>query len=86
MQRFRLVLRLALIGFALFVGSGPRPLLAATQSSCKLNSEDGKIKHVIYIQFDNVHLRRDNPNVPSDLEQMPHLLNFIKSNVTLDNK
>jgi len=26
------------------------------------------------IQFDNVHLRRDDPNVPSDLEQMPNLL------------
>lgn len=39
---------------------------------------------MIYIQFDNVHLRRDNPNVPSDLEQMPHLLNFITQNGTLD--
>jgi hypothetical protein len=29
------------------------------------------IKHVIYIQFDNVHFTRDNPNVPSDLEQVP---------------
>jgi len=35
------------------------------------------IKHVVYIQFDNVHFRRDNPNVPSDLEQMPNLLNFL---------
>src|SRR5436305_786314 len=41
------------------------------------------IKHVIYVQFDNTHLLRDNPNVPSDLEQMPHLLNFIKSNGTM---
>jgi hypothetical protein len=31
------------------------------------------IKHVIYIQFDNVH-SRDNPNVPSDLEQIPQLI------------
>src|SRR4051812_3172258 len=37
------------------------------------------IKHVIYVQFDNTHLLRDNPNVPSDLEQMPNLLNFIKN-------
>ncbi|HEX8951956.1 MAG TPA: hypothetical protein VF945_08925, partial [Polyangia bacterium] len=28
--------------------------------------------------FDNTHLRRDNPNVPSDLEQMPHLLSFLQ--------
>ena len=36
------------------------------------------VKHVIYLIFDNVHFLRDNPNVPSDLEQMPHLLNFIR--------
>jgi hypothetical protein len=30
-----------------------------------------------------VHLRRDNPNVPSDLEQMPNLLNFILDNGTI---
>ena len=41
------------------------------------------VKHVIQLQFDNVHLRRDNPNVPSDLEQMPNLLNFLKSQGTL---
>src|SRR5215469_11385095 len=41
------------------------------------------VKHVIEIQFDNVHLRRDNPNVPSDLEQMPNLLNFLRSEGTL---
>ncbi|MGB8105932.1 MAG: hypothetical protein WCF47_16845, partial [Pseudolabrys sp.] len=38
------------------------------------------IQRVVYVVFDNVHLRRDNPNVPSDLEQMPNLLNFILSN------
>lgn len=54
-----------------------------TSSSCVLNSPGGQAKHVIYIQFDNVHLTRDNPNVPSDLEQMPNLLNFIKSNGTM---
>jgi len=52
-------------------------------SSCELNSPDRKIKHFIYIQFDNTHFQRDNPNVPSDLEQMPHLLNFIAGNGTL---
>ena len=41
-------------------------------------SPNGQIKHVINIVFDNVHFARDNPNVPSDLEQMPHLLNFLK--------
>ena len=35
---------------------------------------------MIYIQFDNTHLTRDHASVPSDLEQMPHLLNFIEGN------
>jgi hypothetical protein len=37
----------------------------ATTPRCHLGNG---IKHIVYIQFDNVHLRRDNPNVPSDLE------------------
>jgi hypothetical protein len=41
------------------------------------------IKHVVQIQFDNTHFLRDRQNVPSDLEQMPHLLNFIRGNGTL---
>jgi hypothetical protein len=53
------------------------------RSRCQLKSARGDIKHVIYLIFDNVHFLRDNPNVPSDLEQMPHLLNFIRGNGTL---
>src|SRR5215471_14434495 len=56
---------------------------SAPSATCQLG-DNGKIKHVIYLQFDNVHFTRDNPNVPSDLEQMPHLLNFMKSNGTFD--
>jgi len=66
---------------AALIGTG---LLAAASTpagaACQLNSADGKIKHVVYIVFDNVHLRRDNPNVPSDIEQMPNLLNFMLQN------
>jgi hypothetical protein len=51
-----------------------------SNSQCTLRSAHGEIKHVIYVQFDNVHFTRDNPNVPSDLEQMPALLNFIEGN------
>jgi len=61
---------------------------AATQSAsagCQLNSPGGQIKRVVYIIFDNVHLRRDNPNVPSDLEQMPNLLNLLKKGVVSGN-
>src|SRR3989440_7767362 len=43
----------------------------------------GPVQHVIYLQFDNTHFSRDRANVASDLEQMPHLLNFLKSNGTL---
>jgi hypothetical protein len=41
------------------------------------------VTHVIELTFDNVHFFRDNPNVPSDLELMPHLLNFITQNGTM---
>ncbi|GCE24337.1 hypothetical protein [Dictyobacter kobayashii] len=71
----------------LFIGGGEFANAAANKgadnTACKLNSPTGAAKHVISIQFDNVHFTRDNPNVPSDLEQMPNLLNFIKNNGTL---
>ncbi len=41
------------------------------------------MRHVVELTFDNVHFSRDNPNVPSDLEQMPNLLNFLTHNGTL---
>lgn len=59
-------------------------LAVPAQGQCQLNSPSGKIQHVVYIEFDNVHFTRDNPNVPSDLEQMPNLLNFFKEKGTLD--
>jgi hypothetical protein len=46
-------------------------------SSCVLGSSGSRIRHVIYLQFDNTHLSRDNPRVPSDLQQMPNLLDFL---------
>jgi hypothetical protein len=56
---------------------------AGARAACALKSAGERIKHVVYITFDNLHLRRDNPNVPSDLEQMPNLLNFILDNGTI---
>jgi hypothetical protein len=53
---------------------------SADSSSCQLGNG---IKHVIEITFDNVHFNRDNPNVLSDLEQMPALESFITDNGTL---
>jgi hypothetical protein len=49
-------------------------------SACNLGN---LIQHVIHITFDNVHFFRDNPNVPSDLELMPHLKQFLESNGTI---
>ncbi|HEX3630044.1 MAG TPA: hypothetical protein VHW91_06225 [Candidatus Dormibacteraeota bacterium] len=74
------ILPASIAGFASLSSSAP----AAAATGCQLNSANGAIKHVIEIQFDNVHFNRDNPNVPSDLEQMPNLLNFIQGNGTLD--
>jgi hypothetical protein len=69
-----------LAGAALAIASGSAQAAATVQASCKLNSVGHKIQRVVYITFDNVHLTRDNPNVPSDLEQMPNLLNFLQNN------
>jgi hypothetical protein len=52
--------------------------IQSASAGCQLNSPGGHIKRVVYLIFDNVHLRRDNPNVPSDLEQIPNLLNFLQ--------
>jgi hypothetical protein len=41
------------------------------------------VQHVVNVVFDNTHYTRDNPNVPSDLQQMPALLNFIQGQGTL---
>lgn len=64
---------------AVLLASWSGPATAA----CELHSRSGAIKHVVLVQLDNVHLRRDNPNVPSDLEQMPHLRDFLVSDGAL---
>ena len=77
------------IGGATFpIATEARPMpgaeaASAASNGCGLNSARGQIQRVIYLQFDNVHFTRDNPNVPSDLEQMPNLLNFITGNGVL---
>ena len=75
---------LLVLAAAALVGSAAWPAAAGQangpSSGCRLG---GQVKHVIYLQFDNTHYRRDVSNVPSDLEQMPHLLNFLTGNGTL---
>src|ERR1700729_3030386 len=56
-----------------------RPAAATADTSCHLGNG---VKHVVTLVFDNVHYFRDNPNVPSDLEQIPNLLNFFTGNGT----
>jgi hypothetical protein len=51
----------------------------SADNGCQLGNG---VKHVVQITFDNVHFFRDNPNVPSDLELMPNLLNFFEDNGT----
>ena len=78
-------------GFALAAPTAPG--LAATRApaahpafhviasnACQLGNG---VQHVVQLIFDNVHFFRDNPNVPSDLELMPNLLNFIEGNGTM---
>ncbi len=52
-------------------------------AACELRSADGAIKHVVQLQFDNLHLRRDDPNIASDIEQMPFLHAFLTENGVL---
>ena len=64
---------------------------ASAAGGCQLSSPRAKVSHVVVIIFDNTHFKRDplrdgTTPVPSDLEQMPHLLNFIEnSGVLLSN-
>ncbi len=57
-----------------------QPRAPEAPASCKLGNG---VQHVVNVVFDNVHLNRDNPNVPSDLQFMPNLLNFIEQNGTM---
>jgi hypothetical protein len=63
-----------------YATAGQRHAATAADPSCSLG---GGVKHVVELTFDNVHFFRDNPNVPSDLELMPHLLQFLEQNGTL---
>ncbi|MDT4939655.1 MAG: hypothetical protein QOG80_3326 [Pseudonocardiales bacterium] len=81
------------LGLALTAGLGAvvatnvstaSPVQPTAQSTVATSCQLGNgVQHVVNLVFDNVHFSRDNPNVPSDLEQMPHLLNFLESNGTV---
>ena len=71
---------LAVTGLGAGLGAPVATAADSAGGQCRLG--DG-VKHVISLVFDNVHFARDNPNVPSDLEQMPHLLSFLTSHGTV---
>jgi len=86
--RFRRLVTLgaaaALAGSTILAAAPGATALAAppNPAGCRLGP-NGAVQHVIYVQFDNTHFLRDRAGVPSDLEQMPHLLDFMKNNGTL---
>jgi hypothetical protein len=79
------LLGLSFFGASAFANDHDRDDHGKPTDRCQLRSDDNQIKHVVYLQFDNVHFRRDNPNIPSDLEQMPNLLNLLEGQGTLLN-
>ncbi|MGN6791513.1 MAG: hypothetical protein ACTHJW_03885 [Streptosporangiaceae bacterium] len=67
-------------GMAFAARSGPaRPAAAAHDDSNVCHLGNG-VKHIIQMTFDNVHFFRDNPNVPSDIQMMPSLMQFFQNN------
>ena len=81
--RFLVAAMLPAASLAIATAAIPAQAAKAAAGGCQLNSAGGAIKHIVQIQFDNVHFRRDNPNVPSDIEQMPNLYNFLVGNGTV---
>lgn len=79
-----MVAAVSAVAIALPLGTGAALADApsTSASSCSLGPTHA-VSHVIYIQFDNTHLLRDNPNVPSDIEQIPVLRNFMEDNGTV---
>jgi hypothetical protein len=83
------IVRLALAALLALSMAPPTAALASDSPASSSNSEESScdlgngVQHVVNVVFDNTHFTRDIPNVPSDLQQMPALLNFIKDQGTL---
>jgi hypothetical protein len=61
-------------------GGSAGAIQVTASSSCHLANG---IEHVVYLEFANLQFGRDDPAVPSDLEQMPQLLGFLQANGTV---
>src|SRR5262245_34679995 len=73
----RRLLGTAIIASACLLGPGQ------ADAACALHARGGEVTHVVQLLFENVHLCRDDENIPSDLEQMPHLRAFLAGGGTL---
>jgi len=71
------------LGWQVAVPAATAANTAPSQSAASSCTLGNGVQHVVNVVFDNTHFTRDNPNVPSDLEQMPALLNFMTGNGTL---
>src|SRR6266851_3090986 len=71
------------MGWQLAVPAATAANTAPSQSATSTCNLGNGVQHLINVVFDNTHFTRDNPNVPSDLQQIPALLNFIEGNGTL---
>jgi len=83
MKRLIRLAAIAALAIGWQVAAVPTTQASITSAAAPTCSLGNGITHVVNVVFDNVHLTRDNPNVPSDLEQMPNLLNFIENNGTM---
>src|SRR5438874_11794794 len=81
----RRLIRLASVA-ALLAMQGLVPSTTAAHTTATLTKNcplDNGLQHAIFITFANTHLFSHRVGVPSDLEQIPNLLNFMIANVTL---
>src|SRR6516162_9807764 len=70
-------LRAVVMCGALFTAALGGQRAAHADAQCPLTAATSALKHVVFLEFDNLHLERDAPNVPSDLERMPALFHFL---------
>ena len=78
-----LVVAAVAMGWQVAVPAATAASTAPAQSAASSCNLGNGVQHVVNVVFDNTHFTRDNPNVPSDLEQMPALLNFMTGQGTL---
>jgi hypothetical protein len=64
----------AMYGCLALAALGPAAAMGASTGCQFPNSQ---YRHVIFVQFDNTHLVRDNPNVPNHRRRRPYWLHGL---------